>query len=70
METYTRKLAMKFGTEDGKTKVITLQPCKEDISASDASDAMDAMIESGVFAFAPEEKLEASITEQTVTKLF
>jgi hypothetical protein len=70
MATFTRKLAMKFGTSDGKTKVITVQPCKEDVGASQAGGAMDVIIASGVFTFAPAEKREAAITEQTVTKLF
>ncbi|MDR2779931.1 MAG: DUF2922 domain-containing protein [Synergistaceae bacterium] len=70
METFTRKLAMKFGTDDSKTKIITVQPCKEDVGASQAHDAMDVIVSSGVFAFAPVEKLGASVTEQTVTKLF
>jgi hypothetical protein len=70
MGTFTRKLTMKFGASDGKTRIITVQPCKEDVDASQAGGAMDVMISSGVFAFAPAEKLEAAITEQTVTKLF
>jgi hypothetical protein len=70
METFTRKLAMKFGTSDGKTRIITVQPCKEDVDASQAGDAMDVIISSGVFTFAPAEKREATVTEQTVTKLF
>jgi hypothetical protein len=70
MDTFTRKLTMKFGAEGGKTRVITVQPCKEDIDASRAGGAMDVIISSGVFAYAPAEKREAAITEQTVTKLF
>jgi hypothetical protein len=70
MDTFSRKLAMKFGTSDGKTRIISVQPCKEDISASEVSGAMDVVISSGVFAFAPAEKREATVTEQTVTKLF
>ncbi|MDR1137342.1 MAG: DUF2922 domain-containing protein [Synergistaceae bacterium] len=70
MESYSRKLALKFGTGDGKTKIITIQPCREDVDASQARDAMDVMISSGVFVFAPAEKREATVTEQTVTKLF
>ena len=70
MDTVTLSLAMKFAAADGKKRTVSLQGVRDDITAEDAKDAMDAIISSGVFNYEPSEKLGAAITGRSVTTLF
>lgn len=66
----TRALSMKFDTQSGKARNVSVQPCKAGITAQDARDLMDAMIASGAFVYEPTAKLGASVIERAVTELF
>jgi hypothetical protein len=63
-------LAMKFGTADDKKKTVSLQHVRDDITATEAEEAMDAIIASGVFNYEPNEKLGAAVTTRSVNTLF
>jgi hypothetical protein len=66
----TLTLAMKFGTADEKKRTVSLQNVRDDITAAEAKDAMDAIIASEVFNYEPNEKLGAAITSRSVKTLF
>ena len=68
METVT--LAMKFGAAGDKKKTVSLRDVREDITAADVKDAMDAIIASDAFNYGPNEKLGAAITSRSVRTLF
>ncbi|MDR1943801.1 MAG: DUF2922 domain-containing protein [Synergistaceae bacterium] len=70
MDTITRTLSMKFGTDDGKAKSISLTPCKDNLLAEDVMEAMDTMIDRQIFKFGLAVKAGATVTERNVTKLF
>ncbi|MDR1651662.1 MAG: DUF2922 domain-containing protein [Synergistaceae bacterium] len=70
MSETTLTLGMKFDTAAGKPKTVSLQPCRENLTADEVKAAMDAFIASGVFVYDPTAKLGASIIERTVTTLF
>jgi hypothetical protein len=63
-------LAMKFGTADDKKKTVSLQNVRDDITATEAMQAMDTIIASGVFNYEPDEKLGATLTNRSVKTLF
>jgi hypothetical protein len=69
-ETITLTLAMKFAVADDKKRAVSLQSVRGDITATEAKDAMDAIIASGVFNYEPNEKLGAAITNRSVKTLF
>jgi hypothetical protein len=68
METVT--LTMKFGTADDKKKTVSLNNVRDDITAAEAMEAMDAIIAGGVFNYEPDEKLGAAVTNRSVRTLF
>ncbi|MDR3165212.1 MAG: DUF2922 domain-containing protein [Synergistaceae bacterium] len=63
-------LAMKFSTDDDKKKTVSLQNVRDDITAAEAMQAMDAIIASDVFNYEPDEKLGATLTSRSVKTLF
>jgi hypothetical protein len=70
MSKTTQTLGMKFDTEEGKPRTISIQPCRADLTAADVQEVMDTIIASDVFTYKPVAKLGASIIERTVTELF
>jgi hypothetical protein len=66
----TLTLAMKFSAADDKKKTVSLRNVRDDITADEAMEAMDAIIASGVFNYEPGEKLGAAITSRSVKTLF
>ncbi|MDR1515497.1 MAG: DUF2922 domain-containing protein [Synergistaceae bacterium] len=70
MATETLTLAMKFGAADDKKKTVSLQSVRDDITATEAKDAMDVIIASDAFNYEPNEKLGAAITSRSVKTLF
>jgi hypothetical protein len=70
MSKTTLTLGMKFETASGKTKTISVQPCRPDLTAEEVEDVMDVMIDSDVLAYDPVGKLGAQIVERTTTTLF
>jgi hypothetical protein len=61
---------MKFDTQGGKARNVSVQLCKAGITARDAHDLMDVMIASEAFVYEPTAKLGASVIDRTVTELF
>jgi hypothetical protein len=61
---------MIFDTDAGKSATISLNHCKEDLTAQDVDGAMDMMIDNPVFIFGLTDKQRASVVERTVTDLF
>ena len=63
-------LAMKFRTQDDKTRIVNLAYCKLTATEAEAKALMDSMITGDAFAYSPEVKLGADIVQRTVAKLF
>jgi hypothetical protein len=70
MSETTKTLHLKFGTDEGKSATISINHCKDNVTAQEAQGAMDTMIANPIFTFGLSEKLAASVVERTVTELF
>jgi hypothetical protein len=70
MDNSTLTLALKFETDEGKTRTVSIQPCGDNLDEADVKAAMDAIIASGVFIWEPVGKLGATVTERLVTPIF
>ena len=70
MENAATVLAMKFKTDDSKTRVVNLQFCKPAVTEAQVKALMDSMITGGAFAYQPTEKLGASMIQRAAATLF
>jgi hypothetical protein len=61
---------MTFETDEGKAKLISLPGCREDVTAQEVGETMDAMIARPVFSISLAAKDGAKIVEQKTTVLF
>ena len=70
MSVTTNTLAMRFRTEDDKTRIVNLQNCRTNVTEAEAKTLMDAMISSNAFVYQPAVKLGATVAQRLVTELF
>ncbi|MDR1916058.1 MAG: DUF2922 domain-containing protein [Synergistaceae bacterium] len=70
MSAKTNTLCLRFDTQEGKIATININNCKLDLTVTEVSDAMDDLIDSGIFASGLLSKRDAKIIERTVTELF
>ena len=63
-------LAMRFRTQDDKTRVVNLSNCRLSVTEAQAKALMDSMIAGGVFVYAPAVKLGATIVQRVTTQVF
>ncbi len=66
----TRTLRMKFATDLGRDTTISVNYCKDDLTAETVQGAMETLISNPVFVYGLSSSAGADIVERTVTTLF
>jgi hypothetical protein len=70
MSTTARTLSMKFDTDLGKTATISIQHCRDGITAADANSVLERLIASPILVNHLAGKISAQIVERKATTLF
>jgi len=65
-----KTLRMYFGTADNDRWLLSLRYPKDDITAQEIQDAMQAIIDSGAITTGPVSILSADIVDRNVTEVF
>ncbi len=65
-----KTLRMKFATDLGKSFVVSLNYAREDVTATEVEDAMQAAIDGDIFDSVIASIAGAELVDRTVTELF